>query len=380
MSLDTAALYRHYFPVFENVAFVNSCSQGALSYQVRSAFDLYLAGMDERGSLWDEWVTKQEEVRSLIAKVFHTSESRVALTSSASSGISSLMSSFDFSRGKNKIVTTSLEFPTLGQIAHAQEQRGARVIHVPAEPDNTLDLKKLERELDNDTALVAITHVCYRNGAMTDIKAVVDLAHSHGIPILVDAYQSTGSLPIDFDQLGADFLVGGVLKYMLGVPGLGFMLVNGNSRFIPTNTGWFAARDIFAMDIYKYDPAPDARRFESGTPPIPSLYGGSAGMKLLLEVGLDNAWNHTKILHDQLRIGLTAMRAKIATPGGDGNHGVMIAVQTTDEHGLVAAMGREKVVVSSRDNNLRISPHFYNNHHDIDRTLAAIYKNRHLLA
>ena len=336
--------------------------------------------MDQRGSLWDEWVTKQEEVRSLIAKVFNTSESRVALTSSASSAISSLMSSFDFSRGKDKIVTTSLEFPTLGQIAHAQEQRGARVIHVPAEADNTLDLKKFERELDNDTALVAITHVCYRNGAMTDIKAVVDLAHNHGIPILVDAYQSSGALPIDFDQLGADFLVGGVLKYMLGVPGLGFMLVNGNSRFIPTNTGWFAARDIFAMDIYKYDPAADARRFESGTPPIPSLYGGSAGMKLLLEVGLDNAWNHTKILHDQLRIGLTAMRAKIATPDGDGNHGVMIAVKTTDEHGLVAALGQEKVVVSSRDGNLRISPHFYNNHHDMDRTLAAIYKNRHLLA
>ncbi|NDI10433.1 MAG: aminotransferase class V-fold PLP-dependent enzyme, partial [Actinobacteria bacterium] len=169
LTLDTASRYRHLFPVFDRVTYINSCSQGALAYQVRAALDEYLDGMESEGALWDLWVTKQEEVRGLIAKVFGTSESKVAVTPSASAALNSLMSAFDFSRGRKKIVTTSLEFPTLGQIAHAQELRGARVVHIAAEPDNTLDLAKLEKAIDEDTALIAVTHVCYRNGAMTDI-------------------------------------------------------------------------------------------------------------------------------------------------------------------------------------------------------------------
>jgi selenocysteine lyase/cysteine desulfurase len=175
-------------------------------------------------------------------------------------------------------------------------------------------------------------------------------------------------------------LIGGGHKYLLTTPGLGFLLVNGNSKYIPTHTGWFAARDIFAMDIYNYDPAQEARRFEGGTSPIPTLYAAAAGMKLLLDVGIQSAWSHTKEIHRQLREGLTALRAQIVTPSGDGQHGAMIAVKTRDEHALVNALGKEKVVVSSRDGNLRISPHFYNDHHDVDRVLAAIMKNKNLLA
>ncbi len=379
---DTAKSYRHHFPVFDSVTYINSCSQGALSDRVRAAMDLYLNGMDERGSLWEEWVSCQEDVRGLIARLFSTTPDQVALTTSASAAASSVLSSIDFSKGKSKIVTTSLEFPTMGQIAHAQELRGAEIVHVSAESENILDLGKFEKALDDKTALVLVTHVCFRNGAMTDIKSIVNLAHARGIPVMVDAYQSVGSLTINFEELGADFLIGGVLKYMLGCPGLGFMLVNKKNigKYIPTQTGWFAARDIFAMDISKYDPAIDARRFESGTPPVPSLYAGRAGLELLLEVGTDNAWAHTSLLHDQLREGVLAMGGKIATPAGAGNHGVMLAVKSRDEHAHVDALANEKVVVSCRDSNVRISPHFYNNHADIETCLKALAKHKHLLA
>mgnify|MGYP003333183327 FL=1 len=377
-ALDTSLHYRDHFPVFDSVTYINSCSQGALSYEVRAAMNHYMNGMDDRGSLWDEWVMAQEGVRSALARAFKTSTTQVALTASASAGINSLMSAMDFSGKKNRIVTTGLEFPTMGQISHAQELRGAQVVHVPSEPDNTLDLKKVDAELNDATALLAITHVCYRNGAMTDIKAAVKLAHSKGIPVLVDAYQSGGSYPINFEELGADFLVGGVLKYFLSMPGLGFLLVNINSKIIPTMTGWFAARDIFEMDIYKYEPTWDARRFEGGTPPVPSLYAAKAGVELLLKVGIDNSYNHSLNLHKYLRAGVKKLGGKLATPEHD--HGAMLAVKCTDDHEMVAKLAEEKVVVSCRDNNLRISPHFYNNYEDMDRCLAAIAKNKNLLA
>ncbi|MFM8842264.1 MAG: aminotransferase class V-fold PLP-dependent enzyme, partial [Actinomycetota bacterium] len=211
--MDVASKYRHLFPVFEKVTYLNSCSQGALAIPVRDALNEYLDGMYEKGSLWDKWVMKQEELRQLVAQAFKTAPSNVAITANASAGINSVMSSIDFSGSKNRIVTTDLEFPTMGQILHAQERRGAEVIHVAADPDGTLNLERLEAALDDRVALLAVTHVCYRTGAMSDIKAVSQLAHKHGIPVIVDAYQSAGSIPIDFDDVGADFMVGGFLKY-----------------------------------------------------------------------------------------------------------------------------------------------------------------------
>jgi selenocysteine lyase/cysteine desulfurase len=377
--IDTAAQYRHLFPVFEKVTYINSCSQGALAIPVRNALNEYLDGLYEKGSLWDQWVMKQEELRQLVAEAFSTVTTNVAITTTASAGINSVLSSFDFSGKRNRIVTTDLEFPTMGQILHAQERRGAEVVHIASEPDGTLDLAKLESSLDDRVALVAVTHVCYRNGAMSDIKAVSTLSHEYGIPVLVDAYQSVGSMPIDFDDVGADFLVGGFLKYMLGLPGIGFLLARSDSKLIPTQTGWFAARDIFAMEIDRYDPSKDARRFEGGTPPVPSVYGAVAGLRLLLEVGLENAWNHTFALHKSLRDQLEYIGANIMTPGSQSCHGVMLAVQTADEHSLVNGLEADGVITSSRGGNLRVSPHLYNTTEDMRRLVDSLQKQRSLL-
>lgn len=373
--------YRERFAIFEHTTYLNSCSQGAIADTVREAFTPYLDGLERDGSLWSSWVAKQEEVRGLLARVFATDPEQVAVTPSASSAVSGIASAVLTDPARMRVVTTSLEFPTVGQIWHAQERNGAQVVHVPADADNRLPVARIIDAITDDTAIVSVSQVCYRNGSMLDVKAIVDAAHERGVPVLVDAYQAVGAVPIDFEALGADFLVGGVLKYMLGVPGVGFALVNAatTSEYVPLTTGWFAARDIFAMDINAYDPAKDARRFEGGTPTVPSLYPVAAGLELLLEVGVDRAWERSSVLHEQLREGLQSMGATVVTPGGAGEHGPMIAVASTDEHALVAAMESDRVIVSCRDGNIRVSPHFYNDHADVERALASFARHRHLL-
>jgi selenocysteine lyase/cysteine desulfurase len=336
--------------------------------------------MYEKGSLWEVWVKKQEELRQLVAQAFKTKPTNVAITSNASAGINSVLSSFDFSGPKKRIVTTDLEFPTMGQILHAQERRGAEVVHVPAEQDGTLSLEKLEAALDERVALLAVTHVSYRTGAMSEIKAISQLGHKHGIPVMVDAYQSAGSIPIDFDEVGADFLVGGFLKYMLGLPGIGFLLVKEDPSRVPTQTGWFAARDVFAMEMDRYDPAIDARKFEGGTPPIPSVFAAVAGLRLLLDVGLEKSWNQTYLVHKMLRQELVRLGASLVTPEESSSHAGMIAFKSVDESKLVSTLDQDRIVVSSRDGNLRISPHFYNTEDDVELLMKSLFEHRALLA
>ncbi len=376
---DLSGKYRHLFPVFEKVNYLNSCSQGALAIPVRDAIDEYMEGMYEKGSRWNEWVSKQEELRNLVAKAFSTSPSNVAITSNASSGINSVLSSFDFSGSKNRIITTDLEFPTMGQILHAQERRGATIVHFGTETDGTLDLTKFESSLDERVALVAVTHVCYRTGAMLDLESITNIAHTHGIPVLVDAYQSAGSFPIHFDDIGADFLVAGFLKYMLGLPGIAFLLSRNASQFVPVQTGWFAARDIFAMEIERYDPSLDARRFETGTPPIPSVYGAVSGLHLLLEVGLKEAWQQVYLVHTMLRECLQDLGVRVITPTLFQYHGAMIAFEAPKESALVNALEDDGIIVSSRGGNLRVSPHFYNGVEDVEELMKSLRKHQDLL-
>src|SRR5512133_4166812 len=206
---------RHRFPIFEKRVYVNSCSQGALSDAVRASYEQYLRDWDEYGAPWEYWVERQEAARAAFAGLVNAEPDEIAVTTSLSAGVSALASGLRFAR-RSKVVLTDWEFPTIGQIWHAQEARGARVVHVSA------DLEQFDRVVDDDTLLVSITHVCYRNGALVDVPKIVELAHERGALVLLDAFQSIGSLPVDVRELGVDFLGAGVLKYLLGSAGLGF--------------------------------------------------------------------------------------------------------------------------------------------------------------
>jgi selenocysteine lyase/cysteine desulfurase len=375
------ALCRHRFPIFDRLVYINSCSQGALSDAVRAAYRAYLDDWDEHGAPWNYWVDRSEAARAAFARLIGAEADEVAVTTSASAGLSALASALRFDGGRPKVVLSDFEFPTVGQIWHAQERRGAEVVHVPA-VGAEIPLEAFDAAIDERTAIVSITAVSYRNGARLDIDGIVSLAHARGALVLLDAYQAVGSYPIDVKELGVDLLAAGVLKYLLGSAGLGFVYCRRDlvETLVPTQTGWFADRDVFAMDHRDYSPSPTARRFEAGTPPIPSIYAGIAGIELMEEIGIAATREHVNALNEQLIEGVGDLGGRVVTPQAREQRGALVCVASKDASALVAALAADGIVTSSRDGNLRLSAHCYNTAGDVERVLEALTRQRFLLA
>jgi selenocysteine lyase/cysteine desulfurase len=371
---------RERFPIFDKKIYLNSCSQGALSLDVQDAYAAYLRDWEEKGSPWEYWVERMEAARHAFAGLVNAELAEVAVTTSVSAGVSALASAFDFTEERNKIVISDFEFPTVAQIWHAQESRGAEVVHVPA-AGNTIPLSRFEDAIDERTAIVSITHVCFRNGSKLDIPAIIELAHRKGALVLLDSYQALGTMPIDVKKLKVDFLVGGVLKYLLASAGLAYLYVRKEllPYLNPTAVGWFSQANIFAMDIYRNTPHPSARRFESGTPPVPNIYAGVAGIKLVQSVGVETIERHIRELTGALKEGLMQRGFNLVSPVDPDKHGALITVRSHKVDLLVKWLERDGIITSSREDNLRISPHFYNNMHDIDCLIDALTKHRDLL-
>jgi selenocysteine lyase/cysteine desulfurase len=363
---------RSRFPIFERLVYINSCSQGALSDSVRAAYDEYLTGWDERGAPWDYWVERTEAARGAFARLVNAQPDDVAVTTSLSAGVSALASAIDFSK-RPKVVISDYEFPTIGQIWHAQQLRGAEV-HVVAS-------EHVEEAIDERTAVVSITGVCYRNGARLPVEEIARVGRERGALVVLDAYQAAGTYPLDVTELGVDVLASGVLKYLLGSAGLGFMWVRPglSTELVPTETGWFADRDIFEMDHTRYAPSPTARRFQSGTPPVPSIYAGIAGIELMLEIGVAETREHVSALNDRLIAGVDELGGTIVTPRDPERRGALVCLASTDAPGLVTELGKDGIVTSERDGNLRVSAHAYNTVEDIDSVLEALKRHRSLL-
>ncbi len=372
---------RDRFPLLEHAVYTNSCSQGALSDEVRAAYAQYLTDWDDKGAPWDLWVERAESTRARFARLLNATPDEIAVTTSVSAGVSSLLSGLRHPEGRNKIVISDFEFPTIGQITHAQELMGRKVEHVAAAPDATIPLERLAEAIDDETGLVCITYVSFRNGTKTDVKEVIRRAHEVGALVLVDAFQAVGAVPIDVRDLDVDFVAGGTLKYLLASAGLAFLYCRADllPEITPTVTGWFADEDIFAMDIDDYSPSPTARKFESGTPPIPNIYAGIAGMDLMHEIGIEATERHVAGLTEQLVTGLDRIGATMVTPRDPNQRGPMIAVATTDEGAMVAALREDNILTSPRDGNVRLSFHCYNSEEDIERVIAGLEKHSDLL-
>ena len=149
----------------------------------------------------------------------------VAVTTSVSQAVSAFVSALDFTGERNRIVISDYEFPTVGQIAHAQALRGAEVVRVLASPTGRFPPERFAQSVDERTAPVCCTTVSFRPGHRHDGSSIAEVAHASGALVLADSYQAVGALELDVRSLGADVVTGGTVKYLLGSAGLAFMWV-----------------------------------------------------------------------------------------------------------------------------------------------------------
>jgi len=351
-----------------------------MAIDVMEALKRYIDDRMTKGCDWNYWVERNEAVRSSVAQLLGAHADEVAVTASASAGINSLASALNFDGPRNKVVISDFEFPTNAQIWYAQELRGARVVRV-AESDGYIPVEKFEAAIDEETLIVAITQVCFRNGAKLDIPAIAEIARRKGALILMDGYQGLGATDFNVAAAGVDFVVGGMVKYLLGTAGIGFLYCRKSliENLVPTVTGWFAAQDIFAMETTRYNPSPTARRFEAGTPPVVNTYAAEAGLAVLQAQGLPAIERRIGELTAAIKAAAREAGYSLATPEDASRHGPMIAIRAVDDAALVASLEADGIVTSCRDGNLRVSPHFYNNEQDIDNLFSALQQRRHLL-
>lgn len=365
------------FPIFQRAIYLNSCSQGALSDAVEKSMLELLEMWHRHGSPWDLWVEHYEVARKEFAELIGAEADEIAILPSVSAGVSSLATTFDFADRKT-VLMGEFEFPTMGHIWMAQRRRGANVQFIPA-VNGQIPAKKYAESIDQDTLIVPVTGVCFSNGFRSELEGIVAAAHARGAYVLLDDYQDCGTRPRDVKALDLDFYTAGNLKYLLGAAGLAFLYVRKSliPSLNPAVSGWFAQQSPFDFATQRFEPASSARRLEAGTPPIPSIYLGLAGVRLLKEIGLQNVADHVKRLTAELRRGAQELGAAVKTPAN--SVGPLTVLQCKDAAALVTHLAKENVICSSRHDGLRISFHVYNTIDDVKLVLRTLEKHLDLV-
>jgi selenocysteine lyase/cysteine desulfurase len=378
MTGEQLSTLRSRFPILREKTYLYNCSQGALSDAAEAGMRSYLESWRTSSAPWNDWVGAYEAIRTQFAQFINAHPDEIAVLTSASAGINVIANALRFDE-RPKVVMGEYEFPTMGQIWLAQRARGAQIEFLEG-ADNTIPLEAYERSIDQRTAIVPLTQVSFVNGFRSDIVAVTRMAHEGGAFVLLDGYQDCGTRPLDVKALDVDFYVTGTLKYLLGPPGLAFLYVKRSlvESLNPTLTSWMAQRDVFAFNTMKLDPASQARRFEGGSPPIPSIYAAAPALDLLTSLGMENVADQIGILTCAFLDGIRTLGIATKTPAT--SIGPLVVLRSTDPSALVEKLSEQGVLVSARRDGVRFSFHVYNNLADVNTALSVLEANLPLLA
>ena len=211
------------FPILGRKTYLVNNSLGAMHRRTRERLAEYADQWQAEGVVaWHTWTKEMYRVADLVGAVIGAPPGTTVLRQSVADLIGAVASALDWSGPRNRVVYSDLEWPSSHYLWTEHRRYGAEVVVVPAEGDGvTLDVQRLVDAIDERTVLVPISHVLFRTSTLVDVAPVVEKAHAVGALVLLDAYQSAGCLPIGVAELGADFCVGGSVKYLWGGPGAG---------------------------------------------------------------------------------------------------------------------------------------------------------------
>ncbi len=366
--------WRGEFPILARTTYLNSCSLGALSRRAEQRLRDFRNEWHEYGaSAWYEtWMGRLSELRGRVAGMLAADEAEIALGASVSAALSVIASAIDHRPPRNRVVVAELDFPTLAYQWMARP--GVEVVRVPSDDGVGIDPQRWAEAIDERTAVVATSHVFFTTGVIQDLPSIAKLAHDAGALFVVDAYQSAGQIPIDAGATGADVLITGPLKWLLGGPGLAYTWVRPElvQKLTPTLAGWWGADDQFAFDIGRLDFKHDARRFELGTPALHTVHTALGGQQIIDEIGVPAIRERNRALTERLiaRARDAGFGLRVAEDPDARSAIVMIAA--SDPHSAVAHLADAGIIVDARPGHVRVSPHFYNTEEEVDRVVVEL--------
>jgi len=371
---DPLLHWRAEFPSLETSVHLISHSLGAMPRRTRDRLNEYADVWTTRSiRAWEEgWWEMPITVGNLVGQIIGAGPGEVTMHPNVSICQSIVASCIDFSGKRNKIVSEGLNFPSNFYVHH---QTGARVVSVPSEDGITIPQDKLLAAIDEETALVSVSHVIFKSAFVQDLAAIVRRAHQMGALVMADLYQSAGTLPIDVRGLDVDFATGGSVKWLCGGPGAGYLYVRRDlwPKLEPKVTGWMAHKRPFEFESGQIDYADDAFRFLTGTPAIPALYAARSGYEIINQVGVPAI--REKSLRQTQRLMELAEDAgfRVNTPRNPLHRGGTVTVDVPDGKTVTKELLRRDILIDYRPGaGIRIAPHFYTNDEEIELVIGQI--------
>lgn len=370
MDGDSLLQWRGEFPILEKSTYLVSNSLGAMPRGVYDTLNRYADMWATRGvRAWGEgWWDLNINIGNRIAEILNAPANTISIHQNLSIAMGILLSCFEFEGSRNKVVIEGGIFPSVYYVLRGMLPPHVELVTVPGYDGVQVDVQAIIDTIDEQTLLVPVSHVLFRSAYILDVKAIIEKAHQVGAMVIVDGYHATGIVPVDVQDLHADFYLSGVLKWMCGGPGGVFLYARPDylKTLKPKLTGWMAHQRPFDFEVGEMDWREDAFRFLNGTSAVPSLYAIQPGIEIIAQVGVKNirakSVNQTQLLWKLAeKAGFT-----INSPKNVNERGGTLTIDPGHAYEVSRELINRDIVVDYRAHaGIRVSPHFYNTDEEI---------------
>ena len=381
---DDLLKWRSEFPILDKTVYLISHSLGAMPRATYDHLNEYADTWATRGvRAWAEgWWHMPVTVGNEVGRIIGADRETVVMHQNVSICQSLILSCFlplPENSKRRKIVYSELNFPSVMYVyeAHARAH-GLRIETVKSDDGITVPLERMLSAIDEETLLVPISHVLFKSAFLQDARAITERAHEVGAKVVLDTYQSAGTVPFSVKELNVDFATGGSVKWLCGGPGAGYLYVRPDlmEGLEPKTTGWMAHEEPFAFDSeLRY--APNVTRFLHGSPAIPALYAAQSGYEVINQIGVEKI--RAKSLRQTQRLVELAIEAgfRVTSPANPAQRGGTIAVWDGNAAAITKELVRREFIVDYRPGaGVRISPHFYTKDEELELVIKEMKEIR----
>jgi kynureninase len=376
---DPLLAFREEFPILEKTTYLVSNSLGPMPRTVPAKLAEYARDWGDLGvKAWNRgWWELPVDVGNEIAPLINADNGEIVMMPNVTIAQTAVLSSIDFTKERDTVVMTELDFPSVRYaFAEMAEKLGARVVVVRSDDGLTIDRDRLLAAIDERTRLVAVSHVLFRSSFFMDVDAICARAHEVGALVSLDSFHAVGIVPVDVKRSKADFLTGGVLKWLCGGPGACFLYVSPSVRdkLKPALTGWMAHARPFAFEE-TMEFTSGAFRWLNGTPVIPALYAAAEGPKILRRAGVSAIREKSTRLTSHLIDLADARGYTVNAPRDPARRGGTVAIDVPHGYEVTQHLLSLNILVDYRVGaGIRIAPHFFTREDELDEAVSEIDK------